>query len=134
MASPSPSTSKSAAAADAEVLQEGQRRTPIVSPQNQAICVKLLFRLSTELPAEPNCLTNNQIERYGIIKMTECLCDICPLGDPNISFAVVHCLHRFTAYASERPGGAPLLAGKVVTQPAWQSNAALPHLFTRFAA
>lgn len=66
--------------------------------------------------------------------MTECLCDICPLGDPSISFAVVHCLHRFTAYPSERPGGAALLAGKVAAQPAWQSNAALPHLFTRLAA
>ena len=66
--------------------------------------------------------------------MTECLCNICPLGDPNISFAVVHCLHRFTAYASERPGVAALLAGTVATPPEWQSNAALPHLFTRFAA
>ena len=66
--------------------------------------------------------------------MTECLCDICPLGDPNISFAVVHCLHRFTAYASERPGAAALSARKVATPPEWQSNAALPHLFTRFAA
>ncbi len=66
--------------------------------------------------------------------MTECLCEICPLGAPNISYAAVHCLHRFTAYASDRPAGAAGLALKVDAQPAWQSNPAMPHLFTRFAA
>lgn len=66
--------------------------------------------------------------------MTNCLCETCPLGNPNINYAAVHCLHRFTAYASDPVIGIESRTLQADVMPAWQSSPSMPHLFTRLAA
>lgn len=67
--------------------------------------------------------------------MSECLCETCPFGSPNLTYAAVHCLHRFKAWPTERAAGEDLpLKKEPAAKPVWQASAAMPHLFVRLAA
>ncbi len=67
--------------------------------------------------------------------MSECLCETCPLGAPNLTYAAVHCLHRFKEWPGERTVAKERQEPAVRPAPtAWRSNEAMPHLFTPLAA
>ena len=67
--------------------------------------------------------------------MSECLCETCPLGAPNLTYAAVHCLHRFSDWPEDRSrrDESATLAGPA-TSKVWQASEAMPHLFFALAA
>lgn len=67
--------------------------------------------------------------------MSDCLCETCPLGAPNLTYAAVHCLHRFKEWPSERKTSSDqaFQTPKPVAT-AWRSSEAMPLLFTPLAA
>lgn len=67
--------------------------------------------------------------------MSDCLCETCPLGAPNLTYAAVHCLHRFNDWPSERSASndhAIMFARSAETS--WQASDTMPLLFTPLAA
>lgn len=67
--------------------------------------------------------------------MSDCLCDTCPLGAPNLTYAAVHCLNRFQNWPDERAGKADLpLRPALPARMMWRASETMPNLIIPLAA
>lgn len=64
--------------------------------------------------------------------MSNCLCETCPFGSPNLTYAAVHCLQKMGGWPGER--ATDYIAATATPKPAWQAHQTMSHLFTRLAA
>lgn len=67
--------------------------------------------------------------------MSECLCEICPLGKPNLTYAAVHCLQRFQVWPEERDRrDLQAMARHPVPTTVWRASETMPNLFVPLSA